>query len=240
MIPKVIHYCWFGNAKKTRFAKKCIKSWQKNCPDYEIKEWNESNFDLDCCTYVRQAYQAKKWAFVADYFRFWVLANHGGIYLDADVRVFRNFDDFLRYDFFCGYEEGENLEPAIIGGSKGNEVAVGFLQTYASKSFLINGQPDVTPLPVNFTEYYKNSFSFVLSPEETKEENNRLVVEKNVFRPDKTSHGSPILTPKTVAMHCYAGSWIGAKSKMHVRLHRIAVKIFGVKAVNSMGSKRKK
>ena len=85
MIPKIIHYCWFGRNPLTKMAKKCIASWRKYCPDYEIIEWNEDNFDIDYCPYVREAYDAKKWAFVSDVARLYALVKMGGIYMDTDV-----------------------------------------------------------------------------------------------------------------------------------------------------------
>ena len=87
MIPKVIHYCWFGGNKKSRLIQKCIKSWKKYCPDFEIREWNEQNFDVHSHPYVAQAYEAKKRAFVSDYARHWILYEHGGVYLDTDVEL---------------------------------------------------------------------------------------------------------------------------------------------------------
>lgn len=106
MIPKIIHYCWFGGSPLPDDAKKCIASWKKYFPGYEIKEWNESNFDLESCDYVREAYQAKKWAFVSDYARFWILFNYGGIYFDTDVEVIRPMEDLVYNGSFMGEEAG--------------------------------------------------------------------------------------------------------------------------------------
>ena len=97
MIPKVIHYCWFGGNPLPELAQKCIASWKKYCPDYEIKEWNESNFDLNCCDYVREAYEAKKWAFVSDVARLYAMVHEGGIYMDTDVEVIAPLDSLLQY-----------------------------------------------------------------------------------------------------------------------------------------------
>lgn len=104
MIPKVIHYCWFGGNPLPDSAKKYICSWKKYFPDYEIKEWNESNFDLHCCDYVREAYEAKKWAFVSDYARFWILYCYGGLYFDTDVEVIKPMDNLIKKGSFMGCE----------------------------------------------------------------------------------------------------------------------------------------
>ena len=97
VIPKIIHYCWFGGNELSELAKKCISSWRKYCPDYEIIEWNESNFDINLCQYVREAYKEKKWAFVSDYARFWILYNFGGIYMDTDVELITSIDGLVEY-----------------------------------------------------------------------------------------------------------------------------------------------
>lgn len=104
MIPKIIHYCWFGRGPLPELAQKCIASWKKYLPDYEIKEWNEDNFDVNIIPYTAEAYQAKKYAFVSDYARFWILYRYGGIYFDTDVEVIRSIDDIIERGNFMGFE----------------------------------------------------------------------------------------------------------------------------------------
>lgn len=111
MIPKIIHYCWFGGKPLQPLAKKCLASWKKYMPDYEIKEWNESNFDIHCCRYVEEAYTSKKWAFVSDYARFKILYEQGGLYFDTDVEVIKPLDDILARGAFMGVE---NYAPDAI------------------------------------------------------------------------------------------------------------------------------
>lgn len=103
-IPKIIHYCWFGGNPLPDSAKQCIDSWKKYCPDYEIKRWDESNFDIYCCRYVREAYQEKKWAFVSDYARMDILYRYGGVYLDTDVEIIKNLDSIIEKGPFMGME----------------------------------------------------------------------------------------------------------------------------------------
>lgn len=113
MIPKVIHYCWFGHGKQPKLGRKCIASWQKFFPDYEIKEWNEDNFDVNMIPYSAQAYKAGKYAFVSDYARFWILYHYGGIYLDTDVEVIKPMDEMIATGAFMAaetsVERGERL-----------------------------------------------------------------------------------------------------------------------------------
>lgn len=104
MIPKVIHYCWFGGNPLPSFAIKCIESWKNFFPDYKIKEWNESNFDVNIIAYTREAYAAKKYAFVSDYARFWILYNYGGIYFDTDVEVVKDMTEIISKGPFMGFE----------------------------------------------------------------------------------------------------------------------------------------
>ncbi|MBS5431255.1 MAG: hypothetical protein KHX75_09285 [Lachnospiraceae bacterium] len=123
MIPKIIHYCWFGRGKKSDLILKCIDSWKKYCPDYEIIEWNEDNFDVDFCDYSRDAYQAKKWAFVSDIVRLKVLYDNGGIYLDTDVELHSNFDDLLQYDAWFAQDDIRYINTGLgFGAVKGNEL----------------------------------------------------------------------------------------------------------------------
>ena len=104
MIPKVIHYCWFGRGPLPDLAKTCIASWKKYCPDYEIREWNEDNFDIACCDFAKEAYQEKRWAFVSDYARLKVIFQYGGIYLDTDVELVRSLDPLLEHKCYLATE----------------------------------------------------------------------------------------------------------------------------------------
>ena len=94
-IPKVIHYCWFGGHEKPKLINKCLETWKRYLKDYEIMEWNEENFNIDICSFTKEAYEDKKWAFVSDYCRLWVLYNYGGIYLDTDIEILKPLDDLL-------------------------------------------------------------------------------------------------------------------------------------------------
>lgn len=110
MIPKIIHYCWFGRGSLPELAQKCIASWKKYLPDYEIKEWNEDNFDVNIIPYTAEAYAQKKYAFVSDYARFWILYKYGGIYFDTDVEVIRSIDDIIAKGNFMGFETNPNSQ----------------------------------------------------------------------------------------------------------------------------------
>ena len=145
MIPKKLHYCWFGGNPLSELAKKCILSWEKFFPEYEIIEWNENNFDINICEYVKEAYQAKKWAFVSDYARFWILYNEGGLYFDTDVEVIKNMDDIIEQGAFMGCESKEKCDSGItldvnpglgLGVNPGLSIYKEILDSYAAEHFL--------------------------------------------------------------------------------------------------------
>lgn len=118
MIPKIIHYCWFGRGQKSELILKCIESWKKYCPDYEIIEWNEDNFDVNITEYTRQAYENKKWAFVSDYARLSVLLEYGGLYLDTDMELLKPIDEFLDNKGVLAFEARDFVCLGIIGAVK--------------------------------------------------------------------------------------------------------------------------
>jgi mannosyltransferase OCH1-like enzyme len=117
MIPKTIHYCWFGNGQKGELIERCIASWRKLLPEYEIIEWDESNFDISKYEYTRNVYAQRKWAFVADYARLIILREHGGIYLDTDMFVLKSFDDFLDNDLVLGKEDEIHISAGMVAST---------------------------------------------------------------------------------------------------------------------------
>ena len=130
MIPKKIHYCWFGGSPLPDVVKKYIETWKKYCPDYEIKEWNENNFDIDSHPFVKAAYKAKKWAYVSDYIRAYVIYKYGGIYLDTDILVLDNFDRFLNNRAFVGFENPQYPFTAVFGAEPGHPLVKDMIEYY--------------------------------------------------------------------------------------------------------------
>ena len=150
MIPKIIHYCWFGKGQMPELVLECIDSWEKFLPSYDMRLWNEDNFDVSTAPqYVREAYAAKKYAFVSDYVRLWALEQYGGLYMDVDFEVYKSFDDLMeQYDAFAGYE-GSKRNPVMMGviAAKAHHPWIqGMMQTYESRGFLKkDGSLDMTP-----------------------------------------------------------------------------------------------
>ena len=148
MIPKIIHYCWFGSNKKPRKVRKCIATWKKLLPDYEFIEWNEDNFDINMIEYAKEAYNEKKYAFVSDVARLYALLQFGGIYMDTDVELLKPLDSFLNHRAFCGFESENFLSTAMIGADKGSEWiqecwSLYDGQHFASKDGTLNMSPNV-------------------------------------------------------------------------------------------------
>lgn len=135
MIPKKIHYVWVGGKKKPKDIQRCINSWKKNLPDYEIIEWNESNFDVNSHPFTKSAYSAKKWAYVSDYIRVYVLYNYGGIYLDTDNLVLESLDKFLDDKVFIGFENENYPFTAAFGCEKGHPFLADILNYYEGRKF---------------------------------------------------------------------------------------------------------
>ena len=169
MIPKIIHYCWFGRNPLPVLAQKCIASWKKYLPDYEIKEWNEDNFDVNIIPYTAEAYAQKKYAFVSDYARFWILYRYGGIYFDTDVEVIRPIDDIIARGNFMGFETDPNpkkgnasegsVAPGLgLGVTPGLGLMKKMLDYYDGKHFVLeaNASEQITVVDI-CTEVLKDN-----------------------------------------------------------------------------------
>ena len=153
MIPKIIHYCWFGGNPKPEIIEKCIKSWRKHCPDWEIKEWNESNYDVNVHPYVKEAYEAKKWAFVSDVARLEIIYNCGGVYMDTDVELLGPLDRFIENDAFYIFETDRNIASGLGFGAKAGHCSLKEMFTsYEGRHFFVKGKQDLSPCPAKNTE----------------------------------------------------------------------------------------
>ena len=207
MIPKIIHYCWFGRNPKPKLAKKCLRSWKKYCKDFTIIEWNEDNFDLSTAPlYVQQAYATGKWAFVTDYVRLWAMVTYGGVYMDTDVELIRSIDNFLIHDAFSGFENPTCIPTGIMACKKDFPLFQEFLDFYKDASFFNNDGS------INTTTNVTTMTNIVLSYG-LKQNNQYQVVSgfalypNDVFCPVDYTSGRLHLTERTAAIHWFSGSW---------------------------------
>jgi hypothetical protein len=212
-IPKIIHYCWFGKGGIPEKEKACIASWSKVLPDYEIRLWNEDTFDIDnAVTYVQQAYAAKKYAFVSDYVRMYALYNFGGIYFDTDVEVIKPLDDFLNNKFFIGFENKTMLGTGIIGSQPNNWLLKDMLAYYAERPFVDkNNNYDITT-NVQILVKILSEYGFAQNNKEQITADIHIY-ERDVFNPKKIDENLFVVTPRTVTIHKFSGSWLTDRQK---------------------------
>lgn len=225
MIPKIIHYCWFGGNKKPKLIKKCIRSWKRLCPDYDIIEWNECNFDVNMCTYTKEAYESKKWAFVSDYCRFYVLNKMGGIYVDTDVELLKNIDELLSENFM-GFENKNSVATGLIMGCEANDKMCNeLLNDYDNDSFIVNGAINLRTVCERVTEMLvRNGLQL---EDRTQSVYGYKIYDSSYFNPFNMDTGKIDIKSNTVSIHHYAASWCGKKEKFRGKVYRVLCRLFG-------------
>lgn len=244
MIPKTIHYCWFGHTPKPEFVLKYIQTWRDFMPDYEIKEWNEDNYDITKCQYMADAYKEKKWAFVSDYARIDVIYQNGGIYLDTDVEVVKNFDDLLQEDMFCGFESRDPLmdkykmsyEESVnlglgYGAIKGHKALKEILDLYKDLSFYNkDGSLNLLACPHYQTEIL---MKYGLIPNrQTQRFDGGIAYSPEYFCPQSNITDKMIcLTPKTYSIHHFSGTWANS-FPIEMKLKKILRRYIGYNNAN--------
>lgn len=234
MIPKIVHYIWFGGNELGDKEQACLNSWKKNLPDYHIMRWDESNFDVSQNLYCQQAYDAKKWAFVSDYARLWALVNYGGLYFDTDLEVLKPLDDFLCHKAFSGFEDPQGIPTAIMGCEKGFPLFQSLLNEYTNRQFIMpDGSYDETTNVQAITEFclskglvlnntYQEIEGFALYP-------------NDYFCPKSYETGEIKLTSNSVTIHHFSGSWIDPVDKAVFRRKKLLQKRFPFLGENIAG-----
>lgn len=227
---KTIHYFWFGGNEKSKTIERCITSWKEHFPDFEIKEWNEANFDVRQNKYISQAYDKKKYAFVSDFARFKILYEQGGLYFDTDVEVIKPFNALLEYDAFTGFETEEFVNPGLVLWSKKqkNEMLGEILDTYSQLEFI---NPDGTQNTVTICKY----FTDLLKKYGLKADNGTVqkvgsfsVFPREYFCPFDDLTGVLNKTENTCAIHWYSKSWMNKRDIIRNRITRILHRFLGV------------
>lgn len=230
MIPKIIHYCWFGNNPLPQEAIKCIESWKRFFPSYEIKQWNETNFNVNIIPYTEEAYKAKKYAFVSDFARFWIIYNYGGLYFDTDVEIIKPMDKILQEGAFMGCESDFNSPKGIrVAAGLGicceskHKIYKELINLYQDLHFIENNNINTTTV-VEYTTriLINNGLKNIAGIQDIA---GIKIYPKEFFCPIDYSTNKLLITSNTYSIHHYAASWHGPKEK----LYRIVRKFLGEK-----------
>jgi len=233
MIPKIIHYCWFGKKEKPEKIKKCIKSWYQHLPDYQIIEWNEDNFNVFELKYTKDAYEAKKYAFVSDVARVKALYEMGGIYLDTDVMVYKSFNEILDKVCVLGFEMENYIATSFMACEPRHSLMNEFYKLYLELPFydkngnILSGT-NVTKLTNMLTEkgLYRNNCYQVI-------DDNIHIYPQEYFSPYNYAWEYSEKTNKTICEHLFYVSWMSKKTRMKKRVKKIVGKVIGIRKHNS-------
>ena len=227
MIPKKIHYFWIGGKSMPEKNKTCVESWKKFCPDYEIIEWNESNYDFSECTYMAQAYEAELWGFVPDYARLDIICREGGIYLDTGVELLKSLDDLLSCKAFMGFENRKSVAPGLgFGAEPGNEILKQMRDLYHSFSFYNeNGTPNIAPSPFYATKLLR---SYGLQLNGKRQFVHGIdIFPAEYFAPLCYTDNRLKITENTYGIHWYHASWHTPEQKKRTKRIQRINRIFG-------------
>ena len=227
MIPKIIHYCWFGRGEKPELAKKCIASWKKFCPDFEIREWNEDNCDYLAMPFMAEAYAAKKYAFVSDVMRLIVLEQYGGVYFDTDVEVVRDISPLLNDEGFIGFENNRFVNSGqVMAAVPHQPIVQAMIDEYKKLHYM---QPDSSVMPIGCPRLNSDvleRFGLIRNGQE------QIVAGIHVypddyFSPMDSTTGKLTKTENTYSIHWYSMSWLPKRTQIRAKLGRIVRRIMG-------------
>lgn len=234
MIPKIIHYCWFGRGQMPALALKCIESWKKHMPDYELRLWNEDSFDVNSNIYVKEAYEHRKFAFVTDYVRLYALYEEGGIYMDTDVEVVKDLAPFLHHHAFSGFENNGYVPTGMMASEKGGLWVKDLLADYVDHHFVKeDGSLDLTPNTVMITDYMLKK-GLVLDNSYQDFEGLATMYPSDYFCPLCQNTGEVQLTENSYCIHHFAGSWMPAKVKIASKIKKGLSRFLGPKVIGSI------
>lgn len=232
MIPKIIHYCWFGGNPLPADAIKYIASWKKYLPDYKIIEWNESNFDLDLFPFTREALNHKKYAFITDVVRLYVLNKFGGIYMDTDVEVLKSLDPFLHHNAFSGFENDNYVPTGIMASEKNGNWVNELLSYYEGRSFIKkDGNLDMESNTSIITKIMKNK-GFIMNNSFQEIKDYVSFYPNDYFCPKSYKTGQIELTKNSYTIHHFAKSWITPRKRYQNIIKMKIMNIVGYKNLN--------
>lgn len=238
-IPKIIHYCWLSDDPFPEDIAVFMESWKKELPDYELMLWDLNRDHIGENVWVKQSFEAKKYAFAADCIRIYALYHYGGIYLDTDVEVIKNFDDLLHLPYFAGTEGGNWIEAAVLGAEKGADWLKDIL-VYFDKPFVnSDGSFAMITMPQVMNRIIEKKRQINIAGKEEIFENvdrnynsHFYLFEEDFFSPKNMGTGVITKTPNTYAIHHFAMSWIPTRKKLIPNMKRKMMKVFGVQKIN--------
>ncbi len=233
MIPKIIHYCWFGQNPYPPMVAKCINSWKKFCPDYEFVCWNEKNFDVNMYAYAKEAYALKKWAYVSDVARLYAVNKMGGVYLDTDVELIKPLESLLQYTSFWGFENKTSVATGLGFGAEQNHKLVGeLLNDYARRESLFDKDGMLLPCTVINQPIFEK-FGVVINGEKQKI-NGDIFLPTDYLCPINFLTGKMRKTENTISIHHYAASWKSPRKRFVAWSQKYLIRLFGEKIGKKM------
>lgn len=227
-VPKIIHYVWVGGAEKPLEYVKYIESWKKHLPDYEIIEWNEKNFDVNCCDFIKEAYENRQFAFVADYIRLVVLYEYGGIYLDIDVEVLKSYDDLLSYNSVLCFENAAYLTMGTILAKPKQEWIKELIEYYKCSHFKVDGKFDAVPNTIKTSIFLHKRYGLELKEGRQSLKDGIEIFPADYFAPQDYTTGKTNITENTYSVHEFKVVVSGGKGFLYKFLRAIRY-IFGKK-----------
>lgn len=229
MIPKKIHYCWFGNNPMPKLLKKCLKTWKKKCPDYEIIKWDESNFDINCSKFVKDAYDNKAWAFVSDVARLMIIYENGGIYLDTDVELYKSLDSLLDCDAFFGFQQADNQinTGLCFGAKKNSKIIKKMINKYDDIDFNLSKKSEFICPILNSKVIFDNGFTV---SNKIQNINNVVVYPAKYFDPIAPGNSKNLLSPESFSIHHYSATWTNKSN----RIKRNIINFLGQEKINKL------
>lgn len=229
MIPKIIHYIWFGKGEKSPLTMRCIDSWKTALPDFEIRLWDETTFNpVESFQYIQDAYKAGKWAFVSDYVRLKVLYEYGGVYMDTDMEIIKPFDDLMGYEGFLCAESNHTISSAIIASAPKSKWIEDLMGEYENLSFLReDGSYNVIPNTKRYQKYFEDVYSYHWNKDIQKYENGFVILPRDYFSPLNCFTGLMNKTERTRGIHHYESSWKSSYDLFKNKLMQLGTRVIG-------------
>lgn len=228
MENKVIHYCWFGDKPLPKLAKKCIKSWKKYLPQYEIVCWNEKNFDVNCTPFSKDAYEKGKWAFVSDVCRAYALKEMGGVYFDTDMMITKNVDDIMESEFFAAWESELSVAVGVLGVSQRHHPVIEKLYAYYESHELNTEDLFTQSIPRLLTNILRSDYNLQNDHLNVQRLGDGIVIyPREYFYPIGSDNTPDMFTEKTCMVHYYMGSWLPREQRIRNKVHNMMGERFG-------------